>query len=114
MIVKSPRKFTGRSIVDVIKYAAVDLLSFLSSVYQTLSNLTFEDNFNSFTWTGTIPAATEVRIQNTLGREVSGRLLLRHSGGIVVDGDTTWTKDFVYLKNSSSSSAAEITVVFLV
>lgn len=95
--------------------------TYLSSVLKTwaldlvdgLHKLALTENLESFEVTVTIPAGTEERITNELDNAIpSGRFFIRHSGDPdVIDGDTEWDTDFVYLKNSGSSEAT-ITAVF--
>lgn len=98
---------------DVEGYLSSTLkLSFLDLI-DGLHKLDFLENFEAFSWTGTIANGTEVEITNDLAGEIpTSRFITRHSGDpAIVDGDTEWTTDFVYLKNSGSASAT-VTVIF--
>lgn len=116
-------KFTGlrefravgtEEIFDVVKYLAVDLVTSLRELTNGLRRLSFADNFDSFQDTVTIASGAEARIRNQLDSIPTGYLKIKSNpGGVnVVDGDTEWTNDFVYLKNSGATSAT-VTAVFL-
>lgn len=99
----------------VVAYLRNDLAGVLRDLSSGLSKLAFSDNFESFTTTVTILAGQELPIRNGLrsGAIPSGRLIVRSDeGGLaVVDGDATWTRDYLYLKNTGASSGT-VTVVF--
>lgn len=80
-----------------------------------LKKLDFENNFSSFEVTVTIPATSELKIENTLrtGKIPSKRLIVRQTGGgAIIDGTSAWTKDALYLYNTGASPAT-VTVIFL-
>ena len=96
-----------------------DLLDSLRELSSGLNRLTFLDNFSSFRTTVTdLAAGDEIRIGNKI-RE-NGKLIVptdhfisrRNEGAeTIVDGDTAWTSENVYLKNTGASSAT-FTVIF--
>lgn len=92
-------------LVDQIRRAFISLQSILS-------NLSPVDNFKSYVWSGTIPAATEQEVPHTLKRVPTGYLIIFNSGGILQAGDTKWTADNAYIKNVSSSSDAVGKILF--
>lgn len=102
------------NIDEVINYLRVDLTKTLRELGLGLNRLKFTENFESFKVTVTIPATSELAIQNKLrSRDVpSERIVVRSDSHEVVDGDTEWNQNFVYLKNTGSA-AATLTVIFL-
>lgn len=101
---------------DVKNYLAGEHSSVLAELRAGLRKLTFGDNFETFTVTLSIPASTEQAIRNEFrdGSVPTGWLALRKNqyGLSVCDGDTTWDKNFVYLKNTSGAGTATLTVTF--
>jgi hypothetical protein len=100
---------------DVVKYLSVELAQNLREIANILRNLTFSENFTSFEWSGTVPASSEVAIRNELrGVIPSKRIIVRADtyGCYVVDGDTSWDANYVYLKNVDANDAV-VTVIFL-
>ena len=100
----------------VISYLFADMPKTLRELSYGLTKLTFADNFESFKVSVTIPATSELAIRNQLrsGQIPTERIIVRGKSGAenVVDGDTDWTKQFVYLKNVGAS-AATVTVLFI-
>lgn len=101
---------------SVIKYLSVDMTKIIRELQVGLTRLKFTDNFESFKTTVNIPAGAEVSIRNELrsGLVPTERIILRGGTGTedVVDGDSTWNNNFVYLKNNGASTAI-VTVLFL-
>jgi len=96
----------------VEEYLANSLRADLLDLTDGLSRITLLDNLESFQYEGTITNGTEAEIRNPLSTPPSGRFIIKHSGDIsIVDGDTAWTTDFVYLKNSGSAPAT-VKVIF--
>lgn len=93
------------------KYLRIDQTKSLREIFLALGKLNFEDNFNSFTKQVTIPASQELAIRNELDGVPSGWIAIRKSAVELVDGDTEWNLNYVYLKNTSAS-ALTATVVF--
>lgn len=78
-----------------------------------LSRLTLTENFESHLAEVTIDAGDEEAIAHNLGVVPSGRIILKHSGdSTVVDGDTEWDKNNIYLQNTGASSVT-LTVLIL-
>ena len=100
----------------ISEYLRVDITKVLRELAVGLTRLSLLDNFDSFSVQVTIPATTEVEIRNELvSKEVpTQRLIVRGGSGAenIVDGDTQWTKDFVYLQNTGGSDVT-VTVMFL-
>ena len=114
-ILRQFRKIQG-TIEDVFTYLETDLQTTLKDLSTGLTKLSFDDNFQGWVEEVTIPASSELKILNRLQTKIpSYKLILRGKTGAesVVDGDTEWTIDNVYLKNLSGSSVT-VTVAFLV
>jgi hypothetical protein len=113
MRIQRPKKLrVGRTAEEIVKYLEVFLSNTLTDITTALTNLTFKDNFKSYTARVTINAGQELQIQHNLGVIPSGKLILKSTGYQVRDGDTAWTSDYIYLKNEGSN-AASLTVVIL-
>ena len=110
-----PVRFIGETFEDLKTYFFTQINASLRDLSIVMENLTFEDNFTSFLWTGTLAAGAEAKIKNALGLKVkpSKWIVVRLSGGFgLVEGPTAWTTDYVYLKNSGATTLTA-TVVFL-
>ena len=99
-----------------MKFSLENLLDIKQVIRQLsigLSRLSFGDNFESFTETGlVIPAGSEARIRNQLNFIPNSRIITRQdAAGEVVDGDTEWDLNYVYLKNTGASPVT-VSVVF--
>lgn len=113
---KEFKDLLGTDIESVKRYLVKDLKVLLRELQGGLTKLSFEDNFKSFTTTVTIPASSELAIRNELRTEIpTKRIIVRGGAGSqdVVDGDTTWNRNFVYLKNTTGSPVT-LTVLFTV
>lgn len=119
MIVRTPPKLTNRN--SFIKYIEVDLWSWLKDLANGILKINFRDNFQSFIVEDiTIPAGTEVSIANQFAKSYpgnipSGRIIIRQrlNDGLVIDGDTKWTENHVYLKNPSASDVIVSVLFFM-
>lgn len=116
MIIRTPPKLTNRN--SVVKYIEIDLWSWLKELSKGILQIDFRQNFQSFIAENIIiPAGIEVAIPNQFkkfyaGIIPSGRIIIRQKGDAnIIDGDTVWTQDLVYLKNPSANEAT-ITVLF--
>lgn len=116
MIIRTPPKLTNRN--SVVKYVEIDLWSWLKELSIGILKIDFKQNFQSFTVENiSIPAGIEVSIPNQFrtaypGTIPSGRIITRQRGDAnIIDGDTSWTSNHVYLKNPSANDAV-ITVIF--
>ncbi len=107
------KKLQDTGIKQVIDYLAIDLTATIRELRVGLTKLTFTDNFESFTSVLTIPALTEAVIRNELTSIPTEWITVRKDeGGIYVcEGDTAWTLDYLYLKNTGAMDA-QITVRF--
>lgn len=99
---------------NVFTYLSGVLKLWLLDLVDGLHKLTLTENFESFEVEVTIAAGAEERITNELDDTIpSGRLFVKHSGDpSIVDGDTEWDTNFVYLKNSGVSSATVKAIFF--
>lgn len=102
------------SVQVLARYLSKELASVVRELRNGLSKLDLTNNFESFEWTGTIPASSELAIRNQFrdGIIPTKRIIVRATGHGVVDGDTEWTGNYVYLKNTVAS-AVTATVIFL-
>jgi hypothetical protein len=96
----------------VIRYLTAGLNQSLRELQAGLQGLSFADNFDSFEVTVLIPATSELAIRNQLKVKPSKRIIVRTNSATIVDGDTEWSKEYVYLKNTGALEAT-ITVVFM-
>lgn len=108
--------FNGDTLASLFNYLSNEMPAFLRELSLGLNKLSFVDNFNAFKTTITIEAGQELAIRNQLrSKEIPNeRIIVRGKSGIkdIVDGDTDWTSDYVYLKNLGGS-AVSLTVVFI-
>lgn len=116
MIIRVPPKLTNRN--SVVKYVEIDLWSWLKELSIGLLKIDFKQNFQSFIVENlSIPAGIEVSIPNQFrtaypGTIPSGRLITRQQGDAnIIDGNTSWTENHVYLRNPSANDAV-ISVLF--
>ena len=103
---------TGSSLDDVIQYLSVDLSNGLRDIYTGLTKLSFNDNFQSFRADISFTGAQEVTIRHNLGATPSSRIIVRSTASDIVDGDTAWNENYVYMKKTGAG-AATATVLFL-
>lgn len=105
----------GDDVESFIKYLRTDLLRAMRELTTGLSRLKFSDNFEGFVVEDVeILAGAEVKIRHNLGATPSMRFLVRGGSGAqeVVDGDTDWDSNYVYLKNEGASPVT-VSFVFL-
>jgi hypothetical protein len=85
-----------------------DIKQLIRHLAAGLERLKFEDNFEGFQVTLVISAGSELKFRNQLNFIPSKYIVLFQQGnGLVTAGDTTWTSDFLYMKNHG---AADVTV----
>lgn len=116
MIIKQPPRLTNRD--SIIKYIETDLWTWLKDLSVSFLKINFQDNFQSFTVNDVIILPnTEVAISNQFknrypGLVPSGRIIVRQKGDAnIIDGDSPWTADLLFLKNPSAN-AATVSVLF--
>ena len=117
MIIRTPPKLTNPR--TVTKYVEVNLWSWLRDLTTGLTKIDFQQNFQAFIVKDIlIPALTEIAIPNELSKSYqgtipSGRIITRQKGnGVIVDGDKEWTAKVLYLKNTSATEDATVSVLF--
>jgi hypothetical protein len=107
----------NQTLESISKYLAVEMSSNLREMVTILKKLTFTDNFESFEISATIEPTEERAIRNEMrgGIIPSKRMIVRGDtySPYIVDGDTAWTRDYLYLKNTHATQAATVTVLFL-
>lgn len=112
-----PREFKAGSQVKVTDLVAFlgGLNVFFKELFEGLTKLRFEDNFRGC-WIEEnliIPASSELEIRNQVRGTIPTKwILVKRTGNTIVDGDTEWTQDFVYLKNSGVADVT-VSVLFL-
>lgn len=108
------RAFTGSTASDVLRYLSTDLASAMQELRAGLSRLTFAENFETFSVDLEIAANSEVQVRNRLKFTPTAWIAVRKNkaGLSVCDGDTAWTQDYLYLKNTHATDQANLTVVF--
>jgi hypothetical protein len=107
------KRFIGDTFEQTQHWLVTELNSVMRELYIGLRALKFEENFKSFTWTGSL-AASEVRqIPHPFGKAPSGYVIFKQVGDAVVDASTSeWTSEVVYLRNNSGSNSVTVTVIF--
>lgn len=117
MIIRTPPKLTNPKGVD--KYVEVNLWNWLRDLTVGLNKIDFQQNFQAFIITDVlIEASTEIGIPNELntaypGVIPSGRIIIRQKGdALIIDGDQPWTSTQLYLKNTSATNDATVSVLF--
>lgn len=103
------RRFIGG---DAAEYLKNQLSGGIDDLVTGLSKLTFRDNFLQYQTTVSIAAGVEDAVEHHLGVIPAGRIIFACEGGILQDGPTAATDMFWYLKNVSSTSTANATVIF--
>lgn len=91
-----------------------DVRKAFDELAMVLRNLNFRDNFSTFEWEGEIAASAEKKIPHKLGRIPSGYVIVKNKGAPILQGDTPWTSEYVYLKNYSGAVTASGTVLFFI
>lgn len=80
-----------------------------------LTKLSFFDNFESAFLEVEIPAGTEKAFTNPFrdGRVPRYFITLDISGGMVIRGTSSWTKDLLYFSNPFGTTDANATIMLL-
>lgn len=96
------------------------LQSIIKELMSGLKRLDFENNFESFeVGPITIPDQTEAsgdyKIRNELDPAIpTGMIIKKQTGNaLVTAGSTSWTSDYVYIRNHSTTIDAVVTVIFI-
>ena len=78
-----------------------------------LRRLDLVQNFESFEVTLVIPASSELKFRNQLNFIPTRSILVNQRGnGLVTQGDTAWTRDFLYMKNNGAEEVVA-TYIFM-
>lgn len=110
---KEFRYMTAATVMEIAEYLRVDVTKTLRDLTVGLTRLRFTENFTAFKVDVTIPATSELAIRNQFRDRVpTERLVVRGNSSAIIDGDTEWNLNFVYLKNTAAV-AATVTVIFL-
>jgi len=116
MLVRPPPRLTNKNALN--KYIESDLWTWLKEVATSFLRINFQDNFQAFIVSDiSIPAGNEVAISNEFrnrypGSIPIGRIIIRQTGdATIVDGDSPWTSDLVFLKNPSQNNVV-VSVLF--
>ncbi len=103
-----------KSLDAIWDYLQQDLSANLKEIVAAFRKLDFQNNFESFEWTGTIEAGVELSIENRLRDAVpSKRIIVRSNISEITDGAAAWNRQFVTLRNNHATDTATLTVVFL-
>lgn len=88
----------------------------LFSELDGLSELSFEDNFKGFMWTGTLAPLEEIQIGNKFKDSIPSYFLVIMAEGAnnIVKGSAEWTDRYVSVKNADSTTTATVTIFFFV
>jgi hypothetical protein len=79
----------------------------------SLRDITFKDNFRSFTYEATISANSEVKIRNRLTVRPNSYIIRFQTGdALVTAGTTIWDDDFLYMQNHDATNAATVKITF--
>jgi len=100
------------TIEEVIRYLSVELANSLKDLSSGLNKLKLSDNFEGFEATFNFNGSDEQAFRHNAGFIPSQRIILRATSFEICDGDTPWTKEYVYLKKTTAGSATA-TVIFL-
>lgn len=105
--------FRGRDTAeDAVAYLKTDLANSLRDLTTGLGRLKLLDNFEGFEAQVSFTGAGEVSIRHNAGYTPSQRIIVRATASDIVDGDTSWDENFVYLKKTDAGTATA-TVIFL-
>lgn len=104
-------KFNGSNIQEVVSYLTNGLLRGLRDLRVGLGRLSFEDNFDSFTWTGEILAGETEAIQNRLKSLPSAWLVARGNNNALTESSEAWTQNVVFIENTAGA-AFNGTIIF--
>ena len=102
---KAIKRFADETTEKAISWITTELNACLRELFIGLSKLTFEDNFLSYEWEGSIIAGAEQAITHNL-RVTPTRFLVVSATNVntIVFGATASTPEVFYVKNTASSS----------
>ncbi len=104
--------FSGNALSDVVNYVRIELNKYLNDVFVTLGNISFADNFSSFSTSFTLAAGATVSIRNELKTPALSWIVTDITGDNRLVRVTGWTNELVFLKNVGAVEISA-TVVFL-
>ena len=111
---KPLKRLAEESSDKVIQWVRTELNACLRELFIGLYNLTFEDNFKSYSWTGDIAAGATTQIPHSFNKTPTGYIIYKQVGNGVIDASaTSWTEEVVYLRNNGVVSV-NLTAVFFV
>lgn len=112
---KEFKRKTDTKIEDVSNYLSGELAGTLRGLRAGLQKLKFTENFECFEEELTIAAGAEAVVRNMFRDKPPTRwLAVRKNAAAlsVCDGDTAWSTNYVYLKNTHATDTAILTVLF--
>src|SRR6476469_3718578 len=88
----------------------------LFSELDGLNQLSLQDNFTGFFWTGTLAPSQEIQIGNKFKDSIPSYFLVIMAEGSnnIVKGSAEWTNRYVSVKNADSTTTATVTIFFFV
>jgi len=105
------RPFSGDLLSQVVTYLRVDFGKFFADLIEGLRHLKFEDNFDSFLWSGTIAATSVVTIPNHLGSLTLKWWPVRIAGDSRLV-ESSVSRDVIVIENLSATDTTA-TLLFL-
>jgi len=102
---KAIKRFADDTTDKAISWITTELNACLRELFIGLGKLTFEDNFLSYEWSGSIVAGAEQQITHNL-RVTPTRFLVVSATNVntIVFGPTAPTSEVFYVKNIASTS----------
>lgn len=119
---KEFRQIGVAALADVVSYLRTDVADSFRNLSVGLRRLAFTENFLSFEVNVSgLAEGAEIRIRNEIregGSQIVPKyfILVRKTAGAeyIVDGDTPWDENYVYLKNNHPASIPPTTATFTV
>lgn len=112
---KEFKRKADTTLEDVVNYLAGELSGTLRGLRAGLQKLKFTENFECFEETLTIAAGAEAVIRNQFRDKAPTKWIAvrKNKAGLsVCDGDTAWSNNYVYLKNTHATDPAIVTILF--
>ena len=107
------RRFIGKGHDPITKFLHGELYTSLKDLFSGLNNLTFDDNFQSFTASVKLKSGEEGRVGNQLKVAPSKMIVVRLKGhGVISEGSTGWNNAEVSVKNHGPDTVTA-TILFL-
>lgn len=102
----------GAGIESVVGYLSTELAANLRDLNTGLTKLKLTENFEGFEAVVIFPGSGEIAIRHNAGFIPSQRIIVRANASDIVDGDTEWNRNFVYMKKTGAG-LAQATIIFL-